>query len=63
MPWPRVRSCTSWDGDDDFACILDLKYNTSDHTFRAVDNGHCGGFNVSFNGKWRRRAVKAPAAK
>ena len=51
------------DGDDASACILDLKYNTADRTFRAVDNGYCGGFNVSFNGKWRRRAVKAPAAK
>jgi hypothetical protein len=37
-------------------CILDLKYNGANGTFRAVDNQECGGFNVSFNGVWRRLA-------
>lgn len=41
------------DGEDDMACILDLKYNASDHSFRATDNGQCGGFNVSFDGDYK----------
>jgi hypothetical protein len=40
------------------SCILDLKYNPANGTFRAVDNQHCGGFNVSFNGVWRRVTPK-----
>jgi hypothetical protein len=39
-------------------CILDLKYDIPSETFRAVDNQRCGGFNVSFNGVWRRVASK-----
>jgi hypothetical protein len=38
-------------------CILDLTYNTANETFRAIDNQQCGGFNVSFNGVWRRLAA------
>jgi hypothetical protein len=37
-------------------CVLDLMYNPTNGTFRAVDNKQCGGFNVSFNGVWRRLA-------
>jgi hypothetical protein len=39
-------------------CILDLKYDIPSGTFRAVDNQRCGGFNVSFNGVWRRVTSK-----
>jgi hypothetical protein len=39
-------------------CILDLKYDIPSETFRAVDNQRCGGFNVSFNGVWRRATSK-----
>jgi hypothetical protein len=37
-------------------CVLDLMYNPTNETFRAVDNKQCGGFNISFNGVWRRLA-------
>ncbi len=39
-------------------CILDLKYDVPAETFRAVDNQQCGGFNVSFDGVWRRATSK-----
>jgi hypothetical protein len=43
-----------FDQTDQPGCILDLTYNPANHTFRAVDNQQCGGFNVSFDGVWRR---------
>ena len=39
-------------------CVLDLKYDVRNDTFRAVDNGQCGGRNVSFDGIWRRATSK-----
>jgi len=39
-------------------CVLDLKYDISSETFRAVDNQQCNGFNVSFNGVWRRATAE-----
>ena len=39
-------------------CVIDLTYNIASRTFRAVDNQLCGGFNVSFDGVWRRTASK-----
>ncbi len=39
-------------------CVLDLKYNLASGTFRAVDNQLCGGFDVSFDGTWRRTTSK-----
>jgi hypothetical protein len=44
-------------GEND-ACVLDLKYDVRSDTFRAVDNQQCGGFNVSFDGVWRRATSK-----
>ncbi len=35
-------------------CVLDFTYNINRQTFRAVDNQHCGGMNVSFDGEWHR---------
>ncbi|MGO4211529.1 hypothetical protein AB4Y89_00195 [Terriglobus sp. 2YAB30_2] len=49
-------------GEND-ACVLDLKYNVSSDTFRAVDNQQCGGFNVSFNGVWRRASNRSRQSK
>ncbi len=42
------------DTGDQPGCALDLKYNLQSDTIRAVDNQHCGGFNVSFDGNWHR---------
>lgn len=39
-------------------CVLDLKYDPASRTFRAVDNQLCGGFNVTFDGVWRRMTPK-----
>ena len=39
-------------------CVLDLKYDLASETFRAVDNQLCGGFNVTFDGVWRRTTSK-----
>ncbi len=44
------------DQTDQPGCILDLTYNSANGTFRAVDNQRCGGFNVTFDGVWRRLA-------
>ena len=38
-------------------CTLDLRYDPASQTIRAVDNQRCGGFNVTFNGVWRRLAL------
>ncbi len=46
------------DGSYSPGCVLDLTYDVTSETFRAVDNQHCGGFNVSFDGVWRRTAAK-----
>ena len=46
------------DTADQPGCILDLKYDIPTETFRAVDNQQCGGFNVSFDGVWRRLAPR-----
>ncbi len=46
------------DQSDQPGCILDLTYNPANGTFRAVDNQRCGGFNVSFDGVWRRLVPK-----
>lgn len=39
-------------------CVLDLKYDLANGTFRAVDNQLCGGFNVTFDGVWHRMPWK-----
>jgi len=42
------------DHGEQSGCVLDLKYNSTSDTVRAVDNQLCGGVNVSFDGVWRR---------
>ena len=42
------------DTGDQPGCALDLKYDVTNGTIRAVDNQICGGHNVSFDGVWHR---------
>ncbi len=46
------------DTGEQSGCALDLKYDVPSGTFRAVDNQQCGGFNVTFDGIWRRASSK-----
>ena len=49
-PYLRIFDQGGMDG-----CVLDLTYNSSTDSFRAVDNQQCGGHNVSFNASYHRR--------
>lgn len=46
------------DSGEQTGCALDLKYDVTNGTIRAVDNQTCGGFNVSFDGVWHRLPEK-----
>ena len=42
------------DGNDAFACVVDLVYHPATKTFTGSDNMNCGGMNVRFMGEWQR---------